>query len=342
MTVRVPMLNTDTDSAETFRLAMGGLWVPASALNVRTGVTSTPVLTGTGNLTATVGAFNGVIDGTSGALQGSYPVALDTATTITIGAGNTQARIDLICLQVKDNDYDASGLHQGVPVVVAGTPSGSPVAPAAPANSISLWTLPVPALATTVNFATATAVFPYTAAAGGIVPVRNSSDKPAAPNGVQYRHRLDVTAAAGSTSPLEASVDGVNWYPVYDASAVPAVVSSAITAAVTPSWVAVPSSGTWTTTNLTCSKVGNTVTLRGNATAPSATYTASTFSNFATLPAGYRPSADRYMPVQIFFPSTWVTGMLLVAANSGTVSFAPDTTVTNTMSLYVDGVNFSL
>lgn len=236
MTVRVPMLNTDTDTAETFRLALGAIWVPASALNARTGVTSIPTLTGTGNLTATISPFTAVIDGTSGSLQGSYPIAQDSTPTITITAGNTQPRIDLICLQVQDNDYDGSGAHQGIPVVVAGTPSGSPAAPATPANAIPLWTIPVPALATSLTWSTATAVFPYTAAAGGVTPVRNAGDKPAAVNGVGLRWRLDVTAAAGSTSPLEGTVDGTTYKPIYDASVVPATTTSAIntaTAAVT-------------------------------------------------------------------------------------------------------------
>jgi len=218
MTLRTPIIAGGSDSAETFRLALGSLWVPASALNSRTGVTSVPVLTGTGNFTATVGPFTCVIDGTSNSLQGSYPVANDVATTVTIGAANTQARIDLISLQIQDNAYDSSGFSRGQLVVTAGTPSGSPVAPSAPANSISLWTVPVAANATSVTWASATAVYPYTAAAGGIVPVRTSTDQPAAVNGVQYRHRLDVAAAAGSVSPLESSVNGTTWTPVFDPS----------------------------------------------------------------------------------------------------------------------------
>lgn len=212
MTVRAPIIGTNTDSAETFRLALGGLWVQASALNARTGVTSVPVLTGTGNFTATVGAFTAVVDGTSNSLQGSYPVAVDVATTVTVTAANTQARIDLICLQVQDNAYDGSGFSRGIPVVVAGTPSGSPVAPATPANAIPLWTVPVAANATSIVFTSATAVFPYTAAAGGIVPVRGATDKPATVNGVAYRHRLDV--GAGGVSPLEWSTDGTTYNPV--------------------------------------------------------------------------------------------------------------------------------
>lgn len=215
MAVRTFGINGSSETPESYRLATSGLWVPASALNVRSGVTSVPVLTGTGSFTCTVGPFNCVVDGTSNSLQGGYAVALDAATTVTINAASTQARIDLISLQVQDNDYDGSGQHQGVVVYTAGTP-GSGVAPTAPANSISLFTVPVAANASSVNFASATSVFPYTAAAGGIVPARNSTDKPAVVGGVQYRHRLDVTAAAGSVTPLESSTDGVTYTPVFD------------------------------------------------------------------------------------------------------------------------------
>lgn len=218
MTVRAPAIGTDTDSAETFRLALCGLWAPASALNARTGVTSVPTLTGTGSLTANISAFTCVIDGTSNALQGAYPVANDNVAGITITAGSSQARIDLICLQIQDNDYDGSGQHRGIQVVVAGTPSGSPVAPATPANAIPLWTLPVPALASSVTFSTATAVYPFAAARGGIIPVRNAADKPAVAAGdAAYRHRMDV--GTGGASPLEWSTDGITYTPVSGAPA---------------------------------------------------------------------------------------------------------------------------
>jgi hypothetical protein len=215
MTVRIFGVAGSSNSAEDFRLAANGLYVPTSQLNTRTGVTSSPVLTGTGSLTCTVGPFSCVIDGTSNALQGSYWATLDSATTVTINAGSSQARIDLISLQIQDNAYDGSGFQRGQIVYTAGTP-GSGVAPATPANSIPLFNVPVAALASSVNFASATAVYPFTAAAGGIVPVRSSSDAPAAVAGVQYRHRLDVSAAAAAKTPLESSTDGITWTPVFD------------------------------------------------------------------------------------------------------------------------------
>lgn len=232
MGVRTVAIDGQTNTSQDWRLTDIGLMVPASALNPRTGVTVTPTLTGTGALSCQISPFSAVIDGTSNSLQGGYRVTLDAAATVNINTGSAQARIDLIALQIQDNTWDSSGQHQGIVVYTAGTP-GSGSAPATPANSIPLFTIAVPASASSLNFTTAqTAVFPFTAAAGGIVPVRNNNDKPAVANAVQYRHRLDVAGTAGTTSPLEWSTDGVTWHPVFDTSVVPASTSSAITSGI--------------------------------------------------------------------------------------------------------------
>lgn len=216
-TVRTWAIATTSDSGEDYRLIDSGLLVPVSALSARSGVTVTPTLTGTGNFTCNISAFTAVIDGTSNALQGVYRIAVDGVTGITVAAASPQARIDLIYAQILDQAYDGSGLALGRVQYLAGTP-GSGSAPATPANAIPLFTVPVAANATSVNFATAGQVYPYTAAIGGIVPVRNATDKPAAACAVQYRHRLDVGAGTGS-SPLEWSTDGITYTPVYDPNA---------------------------------------------------------------------------------------------------------------------------
>jgi hypothetical protein len=278
MGVRTFGIDGQTNSSQDFRLTDIGLFVPASALNVRTGVTVVPTLTGTGSLSCQVSPFSAVIDGTSNSLQGGYRVTLDAAATVNITTGSAQSRIDLIALQIQDNTFDSSGQHQGVVVYVAGTP-GSGSAPATPVNSIGLFTIAVPASATSLNFATAQiAVFPFTAAAGGIVPVRNNNDKPAVACAVQYRHRLDVAGTAGTASPLEWSTDGTTWRPVFDTSAVPASTTAAITAAVN----AATSYGAWTNTTIISPYVnynqpqyrtapGNKVELRGSVSAGSST-----------------------------------------------------------------------
>lgn len=346
MTVRTPIIGTDTDSSETFRLAMGGLFLPASALNARTGVLTTPVLTGTGSLTATISPFNCVIDGTSNSLQGCYPVAVDLAATVNITPGNTQARIDLICLQIQDNDYDGSGFHRGIPVVVAGVPSGSPAVPATPANAIALWTLPVPALASTITFSTATAVYLYTAAAGGIPAVRNAGDKPAVANGVGFRYRLDVTPAAGTSSALETSTDGVTWSPVYDASAVPASTTAAISAAVPFSgWTTLTAAAGWTqgTIPLQCRTApGGRVEVRGSIS-PNSSTVAGAYNATGVVPGAFIPSGNRWFPIS----SVNVAGSTAAIAfgnisTGGNMAVVAVSTIAANAPVFFDGASYAL
>lgn len=322
MGVRTSVIAGKTDSAEDFRLSSLGLWVPASQINVRTGVTSAPVLTGTGNFTCTVGPFNCVVDGTSNSLQGAYWAALDSATTVTINAASTSARIDLISLQIQDNAYDGSGQNRGQILYTAGTP-GSGVAPTAPANSISLWTVPVAANATSVNFASATAQFPYTAAAGGIVPVRSASDQPAVASAVQYRHRLDVTATVGGVSPLESSTDGVTWTPVSSPSGAYGAwtncgVGGAFNISVQPQY-------------RTAS--GNRIELRGLVQQNTTISSGSTV--LTGLPA---PGATRYMPMP-----TPAAGAVLSMASGGTsASVLSSGSIAGTWFYGFDGLSYSL
>lgn len=323
MTARIFGIAGSTNSAEDFRLAAGGIFADATAINDRTGVTSVPTLTGTGSLTANVGPFSCLIDGTSNSLQGSYWVTLDAATGITITSGSAQARIDLISMQILDNAYDGSGFQKAQLVVTAGTPSGSPVAPATPANAIPLWTLPVPALASSVTFSTATAVFPYTAAVGGVVYVRSASDKPAVINGVQLRYRGDVAAGTGGTTPLETSLDGVTYTPVFD-----------------------PNAGYGTWTNLTVgapfgtsvqpqyrTAPGGKIELRGfiasNTTIPTSTQILS------GLPA---PSVTRIMPL----PNHGQPAYLSISGGATAATVVTNTTIGSGVGFGFDGLSYTL
>lgn len=324
MGVRTAVIAGGTDSAESFRLASTGLWVPASQINARTGVTSKPILTSTGNFTCTIGPFSAVIDGTSNSLQGCYWATLDAAATVTINTANTSARIDLISLQIQDNAYDSSGVNAGRILYTAGTP-GSGVAPSAPANSISLFTVPVAANATSANFAGALAVYLFTAAAGGIVPVAGASDKPPVVGGVQYRHRLDVTAVAGAVTPLESSIDGTTYTPVFNPAGMfgawtNATVSGAFNVGQQPQYRTAP---------------GSMIELRGFVVAN--TGVGPTAGVLGGLPA---PANDRYMPVASTAAATYLwlqnhtTTADMIAPGPGT---QPSGTV-----LGFDGLSYSL
>lgn len=321
-TVRTFAIATTSDSGEDYRLIDSGLLVPVSALNARSGVTSTPVLTGTGNFTCNVSTFTAAIDGTTNALQGVYRIAVDGSSPITIAAASAQARIDLIYAQILDKAYDGSGLAQGQVQYLAGT-AGSGSAPATPASAIPLFTVPVAANATSIVFANAAAVFPYTAAIGGIVPVRSASDRPAAASGVQYRHRLDISAGSGA-SPLEWSTDGVTYNPSYDPNAsygtwTATTVGSLFTAVITPQYRTAP---------------GNRVELRGSILANSNVADNNGVIGGLPIPAsarGMRPAANGSPDFMLFIQSGTA-----IAANRG------GNTIPSTTSIYLDGLSYTL
>jgi hypothetical protein len=103
-----------------------------------------------------VGAGWGAIVGTTQANMGVYQFYNDGDTVATVTTANpTNPRIDRVCVTVSDAFYVGSN-NQVAISIVAGTPAGSPVAPAIPANSISLATIAVGAGVTTITNANIT------------------------------------------------------------------------------------------------------------------------------------------------------------------------------------------
>jgi hypothetical protein len=96
------------------------------------------------------------IVGTTQANMGAYVGYNDDIVVLGVTtASPTNPRIDRVCMTVNDAYYTGS-LNNVVLQVVAGTPAGSPVAPATPANSISLATVAVAAGATALTTANIT------------------------------------------------------------------------------------------------------------------------------------------------------------------------------------------
>lgn len=91
------------------------------------------------NMSVDVAAGQAAIRGTSIARQGSYVVTSTAIENVVIGAAHaTLPRIDLVVAQVFDRQADGGTRYAWQPIVVAGTPLSTPVAPAAPASSIRL------------------------------------------------------------------------------------------------------------------------------------------------------------------------------------------------------------
>ena len=106
---------------------------------------------GSPNMSVTVAAGGAIIPGTESAFQGTYHCVNDASVTVTIAASDpTNPRKDIIVAKVQDAFYSGA-VNSWSLVAVTGTPGGVPVPPAAPANSLILATITVPAGSTTVT-----------------------------------------------------------------------------------------------------------------------------------------------------------------------------------------------
>jgi len=150
MTLRTPpsWLQNGSHPAENDRLSM-------QAIFATTGIIGSSSLAVTANspagMSVRVAAGWAAIVGTTQANMGVYTAYNDAQAILTVTTANpTNPRIDRVVVTVQDAYY--SGAYNDVIFqVVAGTPAGSPSAPATPANSISLATILVGAGVTQIN-----------------------------------------------------------------------------------------------------------------------------------------------------------------------------------------------
>ncbi len=155
MTLRTPpsWLQNGSHPAENDRLTTQALWAT-------TGIIKDTSLAVTQNspagMSVRVAAGWAAIVGTTQANMGTYVGYNDDIVVLGVTTADpTNPRIDRVCMTVNDAYYTGS-LNNVVLQVVAGTPAGSPVAPATPANSISLATVAVAAGATALTTANIT------------------------------------------------------------------------------------------------------------------------------------------------------------------------------------------
>jgi hypothetical protein len=150
MTLQTPpsWLQAGSYPAQYDRLTAQALWAT-------TGIIGSSSLAITANspagMSVRVATGWAAIVGTTTSNMGVYTIFNDAQDTLTITTADpTNPRIDLVCATVRDAFY--SGANNDVIFqVIAGTPAGSPVAPALPANSISLATVAVGAAVTQIN-----------------------------------------------------------------------------------------------------------------------------------------------------------------------------------------------
>lgn len=110
--------------------------------------------------------------------SGPYMYEMRAGTHVLDPADGTNDRIDAIDIQVQDDDKDASGQRRVRSVYVVGTPGATPSPPALTINAFRAATIDVPAGGTPAP--TLTYVAPFTVASGGILPVRDTTERPTA------------------------------------------------------------------------------------------------------------------------------------------------------------------
>jgi hypothetical protein len=125
------------------------------ALYATTGIIGSSSLAVTPNspagMSVQVAAGWAAIVGTTQANMGTYVTYNDATTTLTVTTADpTNPRIDRVVVTVRDAYYTGA-FNDVIFQVLAGTPAGSPSAPAVPANSISLATIAVGAAVTQIN-----------------------------------------------------------------------------------------------------------------------------------------------------------------------------------------------
>jgi len=150
MTLQTPpsWLQAGSYPAQYDRLTAQALWATTGTIGTSSLAVSpnSPV-----GMSVRVASGWAAIVGTTTSNMGVYTIYNDAIQALTITTADpTNPRIDLICATVRDAYY--SGVDNDVIFqVIAGTPAGSPSAPALPANSISLATVAVGAAVTQIN-----------------------------------------------------------------------------------------------------------------------------------------------------------------------------------------------
>jgi hypothetical protein len=208
----LPWMDGPTFNSQIMRLfSTGGTFFNSGAYTAAATVNG-GVIPGTGEFTVTAGsgmavnvaAGNALIPSGAGAIQGGYLATLATSASLSIATADpTNPRIDLVYVQAED--LGGSGSY-GQVAVATGTPAPSPSVPSTPSGALPLYTVTVPAGASSSSSFTISSVLYWTTPAGGIMPVWGTSGFAQGYNG-HYVHdrnsgRLIHNSASGPVQPI--------------------------------------------------------------------------------------------------------------------------------------------
>lgn len=130
------------------------------------------VTAGTG-MSVLVGPGSFVVPNSGTPTAGGYASTLSSQGTLTVQTADpSNPRIDIIVAYVSDVGTSASF---GAVEIITGVAAPSPAAPSAPANSITLAQLSVPAGTSSISSGLITDQRTYTVAAGGVIPAAKGS-----------------------------------------------------------------------------------------------------------------------------------------------------------------------
>jgi len=211
---------TATVSAEDARLATGALThAGLGPVQARTGIRPAPGDPGSVEPTTTesgrvtVRPFQAVIQGTRATAAGSYLATLDAEKTVDVlgqaPADPSQPRVDRIVAVQTDTEYGDQATALEVKLLV-GTPSAQDPSPAPLTGDVLLLAeIRVGAGVPVITAGDIRDQRVFTAASGGIVPVRGSSQRPQVPYEGQVVYRSD-----GPGPGLAEVWDGSGWAPL--------------------------------------------------------------------------------------------------------------------------------
>ena len=144
MAIRTPpsWQQNSSHPAENDRLSVQALWATTGII---TGGAMAITANSPAGMSVLCASGWASIVGTTQTNMGTYMSYNDASAVLTVTTAHaTLARIDLVCATVRDAYYTGA-FNDVIIQVVAGTAAGSPVAPALPANSITLATIAVAA-----------------------------------------------------------------------------------------------------------------------------------------------------------------------------------------------------
>lgn len=213
LTPPIPNEGPGGTPVSAWRRIQSGMVVTSATGTPRTGVlasASSSIVTGTADLAMTyqIGPF---VAATSRDGVGVEFVGNDATETVsTIAAPGSNSRIDVIWVRCRFPSLTDAGQTTPLFGVTQGVANASPSKPSIPAGALELATAVVTSSDLTTQTTVITQTFPWTAMAGGVVPLRSAAEQSAwAPGDGSYAHRLDLgvlLARRGGVWKLGASV----------------------------------------------------------------------------------------------------------------------------------------